>query len=111
MPYVRRRPDGTIDALMADAGQGAVEFLPQDNAEVRHFLGLPPIDAQVSLAASDVEFVRVLDDLLQILLRKNLLDATELPGEAFAKMQRRQTLRQEVHDLLDTAVSFDDKII
>lgn len=111
MPYVRRRPDGTIAAMFADPGEGGAEFLPQDHPDVRQFLGLPPLEAQATLAASDVEFVRVLDDLLQVMLQKNILDISDLPDQAYVKMQRRQALRHEVHALLNTAVSFDDKII
>jgi len=49
---------------------------------------------QAELAASDLEFVRVIDDLLDVLIAKGVINFTDLPQEAQEKFLRRDQLRR-----------------
>ena len=52
-----------------------------------------------SLTATDLELVRVLEDLIGLLIDKNVIQLTELPQEAAAKLFRRRQLRGELDSL------------
>lgn len=46
--------------------------------------------------ASDIEFIRVLEDLIDALLANGTLRVTDLPPEALAKLTMRKRLRNRV---------------
>ena len=55
MPYVRRNADGRVESLHRSATESA-EFLPDDHAELRAFLGLQPeVSATEQFARLDAE--------------------------------------------------------
>ena len=58
--------------------------------------GVP--DPETALAAqwraSDLEFIRVMEDLTETLIAKGVLAETDLPPQAQAKIQVRRALRQ-----------------
>lgn len=51
------------------------------------------------LAESDQALVRVLEDLIDTLIGKNLIQFTDLPDAAQAKLLERRTLRRSVNAL------------
>jgi hypothetical protein len=92
MPYVHRTALGEIDSLHREPLPGAGEFLDNDHPEVQRFVGntrRPEHFAQL-----DAEFVRVLEDLIDTLIVRNVLAITDLPPEAQAKLFARKTLRE-----------------
>ena len=68
------------------------------SGELEAFLSSSRREAQ--LAASDLEFVRVIDDLLDVLIDKGVINFTDLPSEAQTKFLRRSELRRQ-RDSLD----------
>lgn len=54
---------------------------------------------QRTLQQSDAEVVRVLDDLIELLIDKGVIQFTELPIEAQQKLLNRSQLRQSQRDL------------
>jgi len=56
-------------------------------------------DALERLAGSDQGMVRVLEDLIETLIGKNLIRFTDLPEAAQAKLLERRTLRRSVNAL------------
>jgi hypothetical protein len=56
-------------------------------------------DALERLAESDQSLVRVLEDLIDTLIGKNLIQFTDLPDPAQAKLLERRTLRHSVNAL------------
>lgn len=56
-------------------------------------------DALERLAGSDQGMVRVLEDLVETLIGKNLIRFTDLPEAAQAKLLERRTLRRSVNAL------------
>jgi len=103
MPYIRRNAEGAIDSLHRrsdDAGDGAPEFLPDDHPEVRAFVGAAPgaaTDAGERFAALDADFVRVIEDVIDTLITKNVINITDLPPEAQTKLFSRKSFRERVN--------------
>jgi hypothetical protein len=58
-----------------------------------------PADALGRLAESDQALIRVVDDLIDTLIGKDLLRFTDLPEAAQAKLLERRTLRRSVNAL------------
>lgn len=54
-----------------------------------------------SLPDLDVEFIRVLEDLIDALLANGTIRLTDLPPEAIQKLSRRKQARQRLRDALD----------
>lgn len=93
MPYVRRDATGTVLSLHRQAEDGAHELLPDHHPEVRAFLNQPDAD-QVHFARLDADFVRVLEDVIDTLIGKHLINITDLPAEAQAKLFSRKGFRE-----------------
>ena len=93
MPYVRRDPLGIITSLHREASLDATEFLPDTDPAVRDFVGARS-DPDAGFARLDADFVRVLEDLIDTLIGKNLINITDLPVEAQAKLFSRKSFRE-----------------
>ena len=95
MPYVRRNAQGEVVSLHRHAEAGNSEFLADDHAEVRGFVGVasPPVQSE-GFARLDADFVRVLEDVIDTLVAKNLINITDLPPEAQAKLFSRKSFRE-----------------
>ena len=94
MPYVRRGPDGQIESLHRHGGEN-MEFLPDGHAEVLAFIGHTATGAD-QFVRLDADFVRVIEDVIDTLIVKNIINITDLPGEAQAKLFARKTFRERV---------------
>lgn len=94
MPYVRRRADGRIDSLHRQAIDGG-EFLPDDNAEVQAFVGNDPATRD-DFSRLDADFVRVIEDVIDTLIVKNVINITDLPEQAQAKLFARKSFRERI---------------
>lgn len=94
MPYVIRNPQGQIESLHRNASSAADEFVDEQHPELREFLG--PIDGDENFTRLDAGFVRVIEDLVDVLLAKNVLNITDLPAEAQAKLFARKGFRDRV---------------
>jgi hypothetical protein len=90
MPYVLRAADGTLLSLHREAAPGA-EHLPSDHPEVLAFLGT---EEQHRFASLDANLVRVLEDLVDVLITRNVICITDLPSEAQQKLFERKHFRE-----------------
>lgn len=90
MRYVVRDPEGAIVSLHRDAVPGS-EPLPAQHPDVAAFLG---DDEQRTFAQMDAGLVRVLEDVIDALIRRNVLRITDLPTEAQAKLFDRKHFRE-----------------
>jgi hypothetical protein len=93
MPYVSRNTEGTVESLHLHASDSVVEWLDDQHPEVQAFLGAAPEDTDFSRL--DADFVRVIEDLVDVLLSKNILNITDLPAEAQAKLFARKSFREK----------------
>ena len=92
MPFVRRHADGRIESLHRSAVEGG-EFLPDEHAEVQAFVGNDPATRE-DFSRLDADFVRVIEDVIDTLIVKNVLNITDLPAEAQAKLFARKSFRE-----------------
>lgn len=98
MPYVSRDTIGQITAVLRDPTPDAPEFLAHDDpALIAFILGEGATDPlRQALQAMDLQMVRVLEDLIDVLLRKHVIQVSDLPPEAQRKLDSRQGLRGEL---------------
>ena len=111
MPFVERDTDGEIAALHEAPTARALEFFENDAPEIRHFLSkrLRADQALETLRASDGDFIRALEDLIDLLLRKEVIRLEELPGPVRAKLDQRATLREAFR--ASPLLKFDDDLV
>lgn len=101
MPYVRRDVDGAIVAVSQVPVDG-MEYLDAAASELQGFLRVIGTEqAENRLNATDQDFVRVLEDLVELLIAKGVILFTELPPSAQDKMLLRQRLRSHLNGHLD----------
>jgi hypothetical protein len=105
MPFVHRLPDGRIDSLhresivesAAGATFTATEFLEDGHPELLAFIGsTAPATPRDDFNRLDADFVRVIEDVIDTLITRNILNITDLPAEAQAKLFARKSFRERV---------------
>ncbi|MGQ0709687.1 MAG: hypothetical protein ACT4NV_08045 [Rhodoferax sp.] len=96
MPYVLRDARGVITTVLAQAPEhGPVEFVAGDAPELLAFLGL---SGREDFSRLDQDFIRVIEDLLDLLIHKNIIRLTDLPPEAQHKLLSRKGARERIRD-------------
>lgn len=109
--YVKRGDDGRIELVSRDQSPVCKEFLPADSPELLDFLmEVSAGHGSARFQASDLAFVRVLEDVIEILMDKGVLSFTDLPEPAQAKVMQRQSLRRRLNGL-DLVGDDDDDVI
>jgi hypothetical protein len=98
MFHVLRTPEGLIASLARTERAGG-EFLADDHPDVVQFLGGQSRGPGFNEA--DAEFVRVLEDLIDTLMAKNVIRHTDLPEAAQRKLVLRKGLRNRMQDALN----------
>ena len=112
MPYAVRNAQGLITSLHRhDPGMG--DPLSADDPDVRQFLGLDgpawtaedsdadkgghtagEAGADTGFGRLDADFIRVLEDVIDALTSRNLLNITDLPDIAQTKLFARKSFRE-----------------
>jgi hypothetical protein len=94
MPYARRNAAGEIDSLHRSAQPGS-DLLPDEHPDVQAFVGNRG-GATQDFTRLDADFVRVIEDVIDTLIVKNVINITELPEQAQAKLFARKSFRERV---------------
>lgn len=114
MPYVSRDDNGQISAVSMNAMLGCDEAISQDNAELIAYLAslgvVPDSTEAVELVRSDLDLVRVMEDLINILIEKNVICFTDLPTIAQKKINRRRDIRVALNQSI-SLLDDDDSLI
>jgi len=92
--FVRRDGDGRIIAVSRERIPEVSEPLDADGLELLEFLQGSTHDPVSALRASDLEFIRVLEDLIEVLITRGVIQFTDLPDAAQDKLLGRKSLRQ-----------------
>ncbi|MEY3017590.1 MAG: hypothetical protein RL336_725 [Pseudomonadota bacterium] len=101
MPYIKRNTTGQILAVSESPLPGFSEATEQDADDIAAF-GVELIGAdEAELVKTDLEFVRVLEDVIELLMAKNVIQFTELPEASQTKMLQRKKLRGGLSSKLD----------
>jgi hypothetical protein len=107
MFHVLRNEDGSIASLSRTERPDG-ELLSDEHPDIQAFLGRP---AQASsFNEADAEFVRVLEDLIDTLIIKNVIRHTDLPIAAQQKISKRKGLRNRMQGALNL-LGGDQRII
>jgi len=100
MPYVSRDASGKISGLFEHAEVGVSDEIAADDPELKRFLveqGLSsPDSVRQVLAESDLKMIRLVDDLIDLMIDKDLIKFTDLPPAAGEKYLQRQVARKRL---------------
>lgn len=110
MPFVKRDSAGRVIALYQERIDGAEEYLPPDHPLIRAFIaatGARPEDRS-ELLKSDLEMIRVYEDLIDILVGKRVVVLTDFPPAAQEKLVRRKRLRTSFGALAEVLTPDDE---
>lgn len=102
MPYVGRDEHGQIAEISLVATARCSEWQEPDDPAVANFLGQArgePKEAMARLVDTDQALIRVVEDLVNALISKDILHFTDLPEAAQQKLLQRQSLRKSINAL------------
>lgn len=104
MPFARRNANGQIIALTQTSEPDTI-YIPIDHPDVAQFLMLNPFagvagNEQDQLAAdmlvSDLKMIRVIEDVVDLLITKNVINLFELPYPAQEKILSKKGRRERL---------------
>lgn len=99
MPFVSRDASGRISAVAAEATGTVAEPIAVDAPELQAFLAQLAPEGATDLARTDLALIRVVEDLIETLMDKNVLRFTDLPEAARHKLMQRRSLRKSMNTL------------
>lgn len=109
MPFVKRDEAGRIAALYREQAPDAREYLPSDHPDIMEFSGQEtPAAERPDMRQSDLEMIRVYEDLIDILISKRIVVLTDFPTAAQEKLVRRKRLRSSLSSLTEVLAPEDD---
>ena len=101
MVFVKRDAHGKIIAVSQTEDTEFIEQLSFNSPELQAFTSELTNNEHSLMTATDLSFVRVVEDLVELLVKKNYILFTELPEKAQEKMKIRQELRGKISSSLD----------
>ena len=94
MVYVQRGPDGQLLRVEHQPFEGMTEQLAIESEELQTWLTREEVRDRLSrLKDSDLELIRVLEDLVGVLVERGVIRYTDLPLAAQRKLQERAEVR------------------
>lgn len=113
MPYVTRDETGRIVALTETPAAEGAEMLPPSDPELLDFLfrGAVPDEAARRFLLSDLALIRVVEDLIEVLVKKRIVALTDLPAPAQDKLLDRRSLRSYLSGMSGVFEDGEGKII
>ncbi len=91
--FVKRNISGEICAVSIECEDGICETVDEASSELAEFLGHHKPDVKQSLEHSDLQMARVMEDVVHLLIDKNIIQFTELPIAAQQKLMSRREMR------------------
>jgi hypothetical protein len=103
VPNVLRDSSGRIRAVLSDSVCSACSQVDEDAPELLEFLAQhgdnPLSSVKDALTFTDSELVRVIEDIIEVLVEKNLIMFTDLPEAAQNKINSRTRIRHDLRRL------------
>lgn len=111
MFYVKRDPTGKVIAVSTEKihEHDITEELPPKHPSIVEFLfdarGVDDEDLSryaadlYELRLSDLALVRVIEDVISLLLEKNVVKITEFPIQAIRRLQHREKIRDKLRSM------------
>ncbi|MCE3044015.1 MULTISPECIES: hypothetical protein [Legionella] len=106
MIYVKRNEKGEICALF-DKSMPGLEAVDLENPEIVEFLNRCDGEHKFKLIQSDLQLIRVLEDLIELLISKNIISITDFPEPVIRKLLARQGIRKKISGAI--GMEFDDE--
>jgi hypothetical protein len=98
MPYVTRDTAGRIIAASPTPLDDASELIAADAPELLAFVEALTGNAS-ELALSDMKLIRAIEDIVDLLISKNIICITDLPPAVQNKLLERRSLRHSLNAL------------
>ncbi|MCW3150757.1 tryptophan synthase subunit beta [Stutzerimonas stutzeri] len=101
MLYIERDRGGQLQRVEAEPFEGMTGTMLADSDEALSWLAAQNDEhaQRVGLQASDLEMVRVLEDLISVLIDRGVIRFTDLPEAAQRKLRARQQTRARLGGL------------
>lgn len=111
MPYVTRNARGVVVSLHNAPTHENDLWLDVHHPEVLDFLTMKQSaeQAKLALSTSDDDMIRVIEDVIDLLIAKQVFIFTELPEAVQKKLGGRHKLRKEMEEL-SNLVDSDENI-
>ncbi|KAA0875184.1 tryptophan synthase subunit beta like protein [Nitrincola tapanii] len=112
--FIKRDTQGQIIAVSRDRSEDCSEEISDASDELQSFLHPQneALSASIeALKSSDTELIRVVEDLIDLLTDKGVIQFTDLPKAAQQKLMKRQTLRKHNHSLKLFAEDSDEEMV
>lgn len=107
MFYVKRNAAGEILSLAKESNHEHADAIEANHPEVLHFLS----QSGEVFNQLDTSLIRVIEDLVDVLIDKNLLRLTDLPLPAQEKLLSRKKVRSSLKNSLNILVDNDQGLI
>jgi hypothetical protein len=98
MPFVNRDSDGRVVSVSLERTVEHQEELASDHPAVVAFVDAVA-QGQNDLATTDLRLVRVLEDLIDLLIERQVLSFTDFPEVVQRKLLERQSIRSSIRSL------------
>jgi hypothetical protein len=96
MPFIVRDPEGNIAGVYNQAVEGGEEVSADDPGLVAFLKETAPGAApEGDWVNSDLALARVMEDLVDVLIEKNIINFTDFPEGAQQKLMARRGMRKE----------------
>lgn len=111
MPYVIRDENQIITSLSDDPVGAKPELLPDNHPDVIAYRKAhSPRSVQEELMETDLAMARIVEDLIDVLISKNIINFTDLPLAAQRKLTGRQKMRSNLSTLSNLVMDHDELI-
>lgn len=115
MPYVIRDEDGQVVGVAEVPVDDDAEELPPDDPQVLALLSracaIDTAGDDDAFVASDLSFIRVLEDLVEVLIRRGVIALSDLPAPAQNKLMQRRALRGWIAGVVGVVDGDDGNVI
>ena len=109
MLYALRDEKGQIIAVSEKRVSDNWETIDLEDDAVSAFLQRNPIAGQKLMQAADADFIRVLEDVIDLLIDKDIIQFTELPDPVQIKLLNRRKYREGIRDYRTKLISGEDE--
>ncbi len=113
MPYVIRNKNGQIISFHQKTKSPKAELMgPENYQEIIEFLKETNSMDELHqvLSSSDLDIVRVLEDVIDLLCKNHVIAFTDLPDSAQKKLTNRKNIRAEMSGIENLIADEDDSI-
>jgi len=112
MPYIQRDKNGAITKVFETQQPEAEEYIAFDSSELITFITrfAKSEDTKAALSSSDIDLIRVLEDLINTLIDHKVILFTDLPLAAREKLSAREKIRGHLSSL-DNLVGDDEGLL